>query len=105
MMPKKVKQISSTELAVEWNDGHLGRHLMQTLRKCCPCASCKTDGDSKEGLSLLPILTPGQNELRGVQAVGNYAFQLTWGDGHQTGIYSYEYLRQLCECDACAETS
>jgi DUF971 family protein len=103
MMPKKVKQVSPTELAVEWDDGHAGRHLMQTLRKQCPCASCKTDVTPDQGRTLFPILTPGQNELRAVQAVGNYALQLTWGDGHQTGIYSYEYLRELCECDECME--
>jgi len=36
-------------------------------------------------------------ELRGWQFVGGYALQLTWGDGHSTGLYSYPYLRRLAE--------
>ncbi len=101
MMPRKIKQTSAQELTVEWDDGHIGRHVLQTLRKYCPCASCKTETNTHEASSLLPVLTPGQNELRSITPVGNYAIQLVWGDGHHTGIYSYEYLRQLCECNNC----
>ena len=101
MIPRKVTKGSPTELLIEWDDGHRGRHTMQMLRTCCPCAACKTDAGEEEKLLPLPVLTPGQFELRAIQPVGNYALQLTWADGHQTGIYSYQYLRQLCECGEC----
>jgi DUF971 family protein len=39
-------------------------------------------------------------ELKNVAVVGNYAVSLSWGDGHDTGIYSYRYLRELCPCCA-----
>ena len=105
MRPTKVKQASATELHIEWDDGHKGIHAMRTLRKYCPCASCKTEIESREGAVMLPILTPGQYELRDVQTVGNYALQLTWGDGHKTGIYTFDYLRHLCECEECMKTT
>jgi DUF971 family protein len=105
MIPKKVKQTGENELMVEWEDGHHGRHLMGTLRKYCPCAGCKSEIESNAGLVMLPILKPGQYELRAIQPVGNYALQLKWGDGHQTGIYTFDYLRQICECNECIKTT
>ena len=85
-----------------WDDGHAGRHTMQSLRKNCPCATCRTGIEAREGSVVLPILTPGQYELKSVVPVGNYALQLVWGDGHQTGIYTFEYLREICECQECS---
>ncbi|MDH3844956.1 MAG: DUF971 domain-containing protein, partial [Myxococcales bacterium] len=40
-------------------------------------------------------------DLEDIQQVGNYAVRLVWGDGHQTGIYSYRFLRELCACSSC----
>jgi DUF971 family protein len=44
---------------------------------------------------------PGKYKLVGAQQVGSYALAVSWADGHQTGIYSWEKLRSLCECDEC----
>lgn len=101
MKPVKIQQLSPSELRVEWDDGHQGRHTMPTLRKCCPCASCKAEGGDHDGPSLLPIIVPGRNELRGIEPVGSYALQLFWVDGHRTGIYTFDYFRQICECERC----
>ena len=101
MKPVKVKRTSTMELSVLWDDGHTGYHTMSTLRTYCPCASCKANEESRESSALLPILVPGQYDLRGIEPVGNYAFQFVWGDGHNTGIYTFEYLRSLCECERC----
>jgi DUF971 family protein len=101
MIPQKIQRQSSSELLIEWNDGHKGRHTMPVLRKYCPCASCKTESESRERSSLLPIITPGQYELTSAEQVGSYAIQLHWGDGHRTGIYTFDYLRQICECADC----
>ena len=103
MTPTKVKKISSAELSVMWSDGHEGRHTMQTLRKFCPCAACKQELESNNTMITLPVLRPGEYDLRGIQPVGNYALQLTWGDGHITGIYTFDYLRKICECTECAK--
>lgn len=60
--------------------------------------------EEHESAAMLPILTPGKNELGSIETVGKYALQLCWADGHNTGIYTYDYLRQLCECTLCQMT-
>ena len=35
--------------------------------------------------------------------VGNYAIQISFSDGHSTGIYSYDHLRKICPCAECAK--
>lgn len=105
MTPKKVRQTNPSELVIEWDDGHRSRYAMRTLRQYCPCASCKTDIEASEGSVLLPVVKPGQYELRGIEPVGAYALQISWGDGHRTGIYTYEHLRQICECEECVKTT
>ena len=92
---------SAYALVIEWDDKHLGRHLLSSLRSYCPCASCRTEGGDSGGMIMLPVLTPGQHELVGIEPVGAYALQLIWGDGHRTGIYSFDYLREICECEDC----
>lgn len=47
--------------------------------------------------------TPGRYELKGAEVIGNYAMRFSWGDGHQEGIYTWEHLRSLCECEICQE--
>ncbi len=101
MVPRKIVQRSPGELAIEWNDGHRGRHLLETLRAECPCASCRAEAETERGATLLPILIPGKFTLQEIKLVGSYAIQLLWGDGHQTGIYTFQFLRDLCECSEC----
>ena len=101
MMPRSVERLSPSELRISWADGHQGRHTTAVLRKYCPCASCKTEREALDGPSLLPIVIPGKDELRSVEQVGSYALQFFWVDGHRTGIYTFDYLRQICQCEAC----
>ena len=91
-------------LAVDWQDGHRCTYTIAYLRSMCPCAQCKTvrQGEApKPGVkkSLLTIL-PGNysKPLQAVAAelVGNYALRIDWSDEHASGIYSFEYLRQIC---------
>ncbi len=101
LVPKKISRSEGTRLIIEWDDGHRSKHHMYVLRKLCPCAACQKEREENDGKNLLPILKPGQNELKEIKPVGNYALQFFWGDGHQTGIYTYAYLRNLCECEQC----
>ena len=104
MKPARIHRESTSVISVTWVDGHHGRHTMQSLRKNCPCALCKSKAEGQEGPAMLPILRPGEFELKSIERVGNYALQLVWGDGHQTGIYTFDYLREMCECDECLKT-
>ena len=105
MTPKKISRTTPQELAIEWDDGHRGRHTLQTLRRYCPCAACAVDAGKREEGTLFPILVSGMNELVSIESVGAYALQLRWKDGHATGIYTYDYLREICECPDCRRTT
>lgn len=81
-----------------WDDGHDVVFPLKLLRDECPCAGCKGETlllGKHFAPTKLPILTPGMYDLKKLELVGNYAFQIAWGDGHDTGIYSWEYLTAL----------
>jgi DUF971 family protein len=91
--PTKIKKLSPGELLIQWADGHESRHLAPVLRGMCPCATCK---DEITGVRLiLPMHIPDDLEFRRIEIVGQYALQFEYSDGHHTGIYSFDYLREL----------
>lgn len=97
MLPTRIEQTSSTELTVSWPDEVTHRISLETLRDNCPCAGCKGETILGKHFSpvKLPQFAPGMYELHDMQTVGNYAVQVFWNDGHATGIYTWEYLREL----------
>ena len=82
---------------IDWADGHKGRYPHAILRGYCPCAGCQ----GHSGTIKFVTSSDMQQEIDAIAPVGNYALQLTWFDGHESGIYSYRYLRALCHCDEC----
>ncbi len=80
---------------ITWDDGHLGDYPQSYLRGYCPCAMCQ--GHESE----LKFVNAPNAKLAQIAAVGNYAIQFTWDDGHSTGIYTFDYLRSLCPCPEC----
>ncbi len=89
-------------LTIAWKDGHVSALPFNLLRKECPCASCAEERKNTSPLRLVagPIIT--QAGIQKVEPVGRYALNLTFDDRHDTGIYTYEYLRGLCRCPECA---
>jgi DUF971 family protein len=85
-----------TELAMVWSDGSESYLSHETLRRACPCASCRGEPDAV-GRVVRPKVnyTDRSFELARVAVVGGYALQLHFADGHGTGIYSFQYLREL----------
>ncbi len=86
-------------LEIEWDDGLLSRYPLSHLREACPCVQCR-GGHANMGMERAPddILSLRPRRAYGItnlSAVGNYALQPTWDDGHHTGIYTWEYLRKL----------
>lgn len=93
--PKNL-QLIGQDLAIEWNDGQESYVKLDLLRRACPCASCGGEPDVLGNISRPNVSYTAQCfELRGWELVGGYALQPRWGDGHGTGIYSYQYLRRL----------
>ncbi len=89
-------QAIGDELALRWSDGEESYFPLQFLRRACPCALCGGEPDVLGNVSR-PEVTYVESsfELRGWNAVGGYALQPLWADGHNTGIYSFQYLRRL----------
>ena len=81
---------------IDWTDGHRSTYSNAHLRGYCPCATCQGHGGSIE------FHAGGSSVVRKIEAVGGYGISIEWDDGHSTGIYSFSYLRQLCQCALCA---
>ena len=98
MRPKDIQQIGD-ELAIKWEDGSENYIRLELLRKACPCAGCRGETDILGNLYKNPDkpYSPTAFLLTRMTGVGGYGIQPVWGDGHTTGIYSFDYLRQLAE--------
>jgi DUF971 family protein len=85
------------ELAIRWEDGGESFITLEALRRACPCAECKGEMDVMGNVYRAPEkpLTPASFQLVRFGFVGGYAIQPQWGDGHSTGLYSFQYLREL----------
>jgi len=86
-----------TKLRIEWKDGEVAEYVPRDLRMACPCAGCV---DEMTGVrTLRPEDVDSHVYPSAIHYVGRYALQFVWSDGHATGIYPYEYLRELWEDD------
>lgn len=96
MRPLDIQQIGS-ELAIKWEDGSEHFIPLEKLRRACPCAACKGEVDIMGNLYKNPDvpLTARSFQMNGFDRVGGYAIQPEWADGHNTGIYSFDYLRRV----------
>jgi DUF971 family protein len=92
-------QLIGRELAVKWDDGGESFIPLETLRRACPCAGCKGETDIMGNVYKNPAqpLTSQAFELLRFNAVGSYAIRPVWADGHNTGIYSFDYLKRVAE--------
>jgi DUF971 family protein len=110
----KVHVRAGTGVDITWSDGHTSHYEFAYLRDLCPCAICNDERGKKAsigsltgagggfgGASVLPMFKP-KPTARKATAVGSYAIQIDFSDGHSTGIYSFDHLREICPCDACA---
>jgi len=105
-VPTGIKKIDDTTLGIVWDDGKECRYSLRLLRRECPCATCRARRSEKKvaqdhnGMIQLSVISNEVSEedtvLKRVDWVGNYALKLTWADGHDTGNYTYDYLRGLC---------
>ncbi len=102
VLPVKLDRQGEDRLTITWNDGQRRMYSIRGLRDACPCATCreKRTGAASKPEPYLPILSMEETlplRLNGLKPVGNYAYSASFSDGHDTGIYTFELLRQLGE--------
>lgn len=119
----KVHVSSGAGVDITWADNHSSHYDFAYLREECPCAMCnderqkKAAGQQKDtqlkkehaplgtapppSSPLLPMFKP-RLTAKAAHAVGNYALQIDFNDGHATGIFSFDFLRTICPCEECA---
>ena len=90
--------VIGNEIAIAWSDGLESYGQLETLRRACPCANCQGEPDAL-GRVIRPKVTYAENSFNMLryEVVGGYAVSFNWADGHSTGLYSFEYLRKICE--------
>jgi DUF971 family protein len=109
--PEKVRVLltEGKGLEIDWVDGHKSAWTFAWLREACPCATCveqrnlegrKPGQPQPKPAAVLPMYTAPAKPAS-AHAVGRYALQFNWLDGHSAGIYSWEYLRRVCQCREC----
>lgn len=99
--PAQITQDAATrQVVITWADGHVSRYPFRLLRQACPCAMCVHEWTGEKLLD--PSRVPEDVYPKDAAAVGAYALRFHWSDGHQTGIYTFAFLRSLCACEVCA---
>ncbi len=97
--PTQIEKIGSTGIRVFWSDGHEATYPNPVLREACRCASCVHEWSGEKIISaekIPPNIMPTK-----IEAVGHYAVSIDWNDGHTTGIYAFDYLKEICPCEVC----
>jgi DUF971 family protein len=95
--PREIMQESDAELRITWADGRVCNYRAPALRRACPCAQCVNEWTGERTLKATSVAD--DVAIVDLTTVGRYALNFRWSDGHETGIYSYKYLRELCEQD------
>ncbi|MCA9156028.1 MAG: DUF971 domain-containing protein [Pirellulaceae bacterium] len=97
--PTELKRTDDRRLLIRWSDGQTRQYSYRELRDACPCASCREKrGAASPAATLLPVLSAAEAQplgISGMKPIGNYAYGIEFTDGHDTGIYTLEYLQEL----------
>jgi DUF971 family protein len=90
--PDRIDVQQGERIVIEWQDGRVDTLEATTLRDACPCASCQTAPFP------LPPASPMLCRISDVSLVGAFGMNIAFApDGHSTGIYSYEMLRDMAD--------
>jgi DUF971 family protein len=102
VIPTSLAKTPEGNIAITWSDETTRIYSVKQLRDACPCATCreKRTAQSNEAPALFTILKPEEARplvIEGMRPVGNYAYSIAFSDGHDTGIFTLELLRELGE--------
>jgi DUF971 family protein len=101
-VPTRIARVAdpatSGAIEITWSDGRQAVYTPRLLRDACPCATCREGRAQPAARPLLPVLSPAETRplaITAMQPVGQYAYSIEFSDGHSSGIYTLEYLREL----------
>lgn len=100
LLPTGIEKTTQRSLRITWSDGEVREYAYGALRKACPCATCreKRKAESVRPKSALNVLAPNEAvplEVSQMKPVGNYAYNIVFSDGHSSGLFTMELLREL----------
>jgi len=97
------KHEGGRSVEIQWSDGVAQQLSARVLRDRCPCATCREKKaaaakQSQSGVRSLNILSAAELQplqVMGMTPAGSYAYNIAFSDGHGSGVYTLEYLREL----------
>jgi DUF971 family protein len=102
IVPTAIRRVADAggpnAVEIDWSDGETARYTARLLRDACPCATCREKRTAPRPATPLLVLRPEELvplAITGMKPVGQYAYSIAFTDGHDTGIYTLEYLREL----------
>ena len=96
--PLKIS-LKEQRLHLAWVDHLQAEFGPYNLRLACQCADCRDEHTGEARLD--PSTVSPEIHILEVSKVGRYGLKIKFSDQHDTGIYSFEQLRSLCECPKC----
>lgn len=93
--PLQIQEENDREISIVWSDDAQTKYDAAQLRRACPCASCVNEWTGEKILKDENI--SDETRFSNVSLVGRYALNFQFSDGHETGIYTFPYLRKLAE--------
>jgi DUF971 family protein len=100
VQPTVLKLVSGNRLRIAWSDGQVREYAVRELRDKCPCATCREKRSAPSPATLLPILSSAEAaplRIAAMTPVGRYAYSIDFSDGHDSGIFTLEMLREMGE--------
>ncbi len=97
-VPQAIRRRDDASIEIDWSDGTKASYTPRLLRDACPCATCRDQRTAAPAKNPLQVLSPAELTpvaVTGMQPVGQYAYKIIFSDGHDSGIYTLEYLREL----------
>lgn len=99
-LPLEIIGLKRPEIELVWEDEHHTVYRTRDLRLACRCATCIEEMTGRPLLD--PAQVPAEVTAEQIQLVGQYAINILFSDGHQTGIYNFHDLRENCPCEECS---
>ena len=89
-------------VTITWDNDSTCVYPFSLLRNACPCADCRGGHDNMksepdENVFSIPLMDAKNSQLEDIKAVGSYAIQFVWGDGHSAGLFDWKFLNTLCQ--------